>query len=88
MFCRHKEKIIRHGYQRDRCYRCDEALLLPALRMAGISDHHHLFRDLQRSLLSKQREDGAWEFRGKRSAWYTIEVLAALRCIHSGQTRG
>lgn len=83
VFCRHKEKIIRHGYQRDRCYRCDEALLLPSLHTVGVSHGHHLFRDLRRSLLAKQQEDGAWPFRGRPSAWYTIEAVAALQAVNA-----
>lgn len=81
VFCRHQEKIIRHGYQRDRCYRCDEALLLPSLHRLGLSHRHPLFRDLQESLVMKQRPDGTWPFRGHRSAWYTLEAAAALQVI-------
>ena len=84
VFCHHKEKIIRHGYQRDRCYRCDEALLLPSLHKVGVSHRHHLFRDLRRSLLDKQQDDGAWPFRGRRSAWYTIEAAATLQALATG----
>jgi len=85
VFSHHKEKIIRHGYQKDRCYRCDEALLLPFLHKAGVSHRHHLFRDLQKSLLDKQREDGGWPFGGRysvqRSGWYSIECVAALQTV-------
>jgi len=84
VFCNHKEKIIRHGYQKDRCYRFDEALLLPSLHEVGVSHRHHLFRDFRNSLLDKQQDDGSWHFRGKRSAWYTIEVVAALQALNSG----
>jgi hypothetical protein len=91
VFCDHKEKIVRHGYQMDRCYRCDEALLLPWLHKVGVSHRHYLFRDLRRSLLNKQREDGAWPFGGrrpvKRSAWYTIESVAALQAVHVSRPR-
>jgi hypothetical protein len=78
VFNRHRLKIVRHGYQADRYYRCDEALLLPALRAAGLSTRHHLLRDLRRSLIDKQQPDGSWPFRGKSSAWYTLEAIAAL----------
>jgi len=86
VFCHHKEKIIRHGYQADRCYRCDEALLLPALHEVGLSHRHHLFRDLRKALLDKQQDDGSWPFQSrrlpsKRSAWYTIEAVAALQTL-------
>jgi hypothetical protein len=81
VFIRHKRKIIRHGYQRDRYYRCDEALLLPALRAAGFSAHHHLLRDLRQSLIDKQQPDGSWPFRGKPSPWYTLEAIAALLAL-------
>jgi hypothetical protein len=83
VFNRHKQKIIRHGYQDDRCYRCDEALLLPALRAVGLPTSHHLLRDLRQSLVDKQQPDGSWLFGGKPSPWYTIEVLAALRDVDS-----
>jgi hypothetical protein len=76
---RHRRKIIRHGYQQDRYYRCDEALLLPALRAVGLSTRNRLVRTLKQSLIEKQQPDGSWLFRDKPSPWYTIEVLAALR---------
>jgi hypothetical protein len=83
VFRRHEEKIICHGYHMDRCYRCDAALLLPWLHRVGMSHRHHLFRGLRQSLIQKQGEDGAWPFGGrrpvKRSAWYTIECVAALQ---------
>jgi hypothetical protein len=83
VFCRHKDKIIRHGYHHDRCYRCDAALLLPWLHRVGMSPRHHLFRDLRQSIIASQREDGTWSFGGrqpvKRSAWYSIECVAALQ---------
>jgi len=83
VFRRHKDKIIRHGYQMDRCYRCDAALLLPSLHQLGMSHRDRLFRDLRKSLVEKQAEDGTWSFGGrrpsKRSAWYTIECVAALQ---------
>lgn len=78
LFSRHKKKIIRHGYQMDHYYRCDEALLLPGLHAIGLSDSHHLVRDLRKSLIDKQQPDGSWPFRGKSSPWYTIEVLVSL----------
>lgn len=78
VFSQHKQKIIRHGYQKDHYYRCDEALLLPALRAVGFSTRHDLVRDLRRSLIEKQQPDGSWFFRGKSSPWYTIEVIQAL----------
>ena len=76
---RHKRKIIRHGYQKDRYYRCDEALLLPALRAVGLSTRNHLVRTFTQSLVDKQQPDGSWAFRNKSSPWYTLEVLEALR---------
>ena len=79
---RHKKKIISHGYQRDNYYRCDEALLLPGLNAIGLSDSQHLVRDFRQSLINKQQPDGSWQFRGKSSPWYTIEVLAALGNKH------
>jgi hypothetical protein len=87
VFFRHKEKIIRHGYQKDRCYRCDEPLLLPSLHKVGVSHRHPLFRHLRASLLGKQRQDGGWPFGGKysvqRSGWYSIECIAALQAVDS-----
>lgn len=50
LFRRHKKNIIRHGYQKDHYYRCDEALLLPGLRSVGLSESHRLVRDLRQSL--------------------------------------
>jgi hypothetical protein len=78
LFRRHKKKIIHHGYQKDHYYRCDEALLLPGLNAVGLPDSHHLIRDLRHSLINKQHPDGSWQFIGKSSPWYTIEVLVAL----------
>lgn len=78
LFSRHKKKIVRHGYQKDHYYRCDEALLLPGLHAVGLSDSHHLVRDLHQSLINKQQPDGSWQFRGQSSPWYTIEALVTL----------
>jgi hypothetical protein len=81
VFSRHKQKIIRHGYQDDHYYRCDETLLLPSLYAIGFTKRHHLIRDFRRSLIEKQQPDGSWLFRRKPSPWYTIEVIQALRDI-------
>ncbi len=79
MFGRFKKEIMYHGYMHDRCYRCDESLVLPSLHGLGLSKRDPLFRDLLKSLVSKQQPGGSWLFRQKRSAWYTIEAVAALR---------
>ena len=81
VFRRHKIEVIRHGYMNDRCYRCDESLVLPSLCALGLSTRHRLFRDLMGSLMSKQQPDGSWLFRGKRSVWYTVEAVAALQAV-------
>ncbi len=78
---KHKEKIVKHGYQRDLCYRCDEALLLPSLHKLGMNMKEKLFADLYDSLVTKQTPNGYWCFRGKPSAWYTLEVTTALQSI-------
>jgi hypothetical protein len=79
MFGRFKKDIICHGYMHDRCYRCDESLILPSLHGLGMSKQHPLFKDLLKSLIDKQQSDGSWLFRGNRSAWYTTEVVKVLR---------
>lgn len=76
---KHKLKIQKHGYQRDICFRCDEAILLPALSTLGFSMNDKLLRDLFHSLVKKQKPDGSWCFRGKPSGWYTIESVAAIQ---------
>ncbi len=78
VFDRHKEKIIRHGYHRDHYYRCDEALLIPALVAAGFTTRNRLLSDFAKALAKKQQSNGAWAFRGKTSPWYTIECILAL----------
>jgi len=78
LFSRYKQKIMKHGYMDDRCFRCDEALVLPSLHRLGLSKRHPLLKDLWKSLVNKQQPDGSWLFRGKPSPWYTIEVLLAL----------
>lgn len=78
---KHKEKIIRHGYQRDLCFRCDEALLLPSLHRLGLNMKDSLFADLYDSLVNKQTPNGYWYFRHKPSAWYTLEATVALQSI-------
>ena len=83
MFGRFKKEVIRHGYMHDRCYRCDESLVLPSLHGLGMSKQHPLFTDLLESLIGKQQPDGSWLFRGNRSAWYTIEAIAVLQAIES-----
>ena len=81
IFVRHQEKIIRHGYHRDLCYRCDEPLLLQALSALGFTRADRLVNDLSSSLVSKQQPDGSWTFRGKPSAWYSIEAVVALQSV-------
>ncbi len=81
MLGRFKNEITRHGYMKDRCYRCDESILLPALLGLGLSERDPLFRDILKSLVDKQQPDGSWLFRGNRSAWYTIEAVAALQAV-------
>ncbi|MHC4713225.1 MAG: hypothetical protein ACYTAN_08145 [Planctomycetota bacterium] len=78
VFDHHKEKIIRHGYHRDHYYRCDEALLIPALVAAGFTPRSRLLGDFAKALAKKQQANGAWAFRGKTSPWYTIECILAL----------
>lgn len=78
LFSRYKLKIMRHGYKDDRCFRCDEALVLPSLHDLGLSKRHRLIKDIWKSLVNKQQPDGSWLFHGKSSPWYTIEVLVAL----------
>jgi len=83
VFTAHKDKIIRHGYHRDHCYRCDEPLLLPALFAIGLTHRHSLVSDLYASLVEKQQPNGSWLFKHKSSAphpspWYTIECVLAL----------
>ncbi len=65
LFSRHKDKIIRHGYHCDHYYRCDETLLIPALRAVGLTPRHALLADLCESLLEKQQPDGSWRFGGR-----------------------
>lgn len=78
LFSRYKKEIIKHGYMKDRCYRCDESLVLPLLIRMGLSKKHPLIKNLWTSLIKKQQPDGSWLFRGKSSPWYTIEVIIAL----------
>ena len=81
MFARFKTEIITHGYMKDRCFRCDESTLLPSLHGLGMSNQDSLFRHLLKSLKEKQQPDGSWLFRERRSAWYTIEVVAAMQAV-------
>ncbi len=83
IFKKHKNKIIRHGYKRDRFYRCDESLVLPALKLMGMTKKSDLIKDFTRSLIKKQEADGSWHFCEKPSAWYTLEVLKALNYIYA-----
>ena len=78
---KHKSKIVRHGYHRDLCYRCDETLLLPSLSRVGLTMNDSLFRDLHLSLVSKQQPDGSWAFAGRTLPWYTLEAVKALHAI-------
>ncbi len=78
IFKRHKEKIIRHGYQRDRYYRCDESLVLHALSSVGLPKEDRLMKYFIDSLLQKQSSSGFWYFKGKPSAWYTLEAINVL----------
>jgi hypothetical protein len=80
---KHKEKIARHGYQRDLACRCDAALLLPALRRVGLTLDDRLCGDLYWSLVRRQQPDGSWAFAGKTAAWYTLEVVKALQTVNS-----
>ena len=82
IFKKHKRKIIRHGYQKDNFYRCDEALLLPALYSVGLPQNHSLVKYFTNSLLKKQQPNGSWLFCGKPSPWYTIEVLIVLKNMY------
>ncbi len=79
MFNKFKKEIINHGYMQDRCYRCDESLLIPPLCGLGHSERNSLLSDLIESLIKKQQPDGSWLFRDKRSAWYTIEAVVSLQ---------
>jgi hypothetical protein len=81
LFSRYKKEIIKHGYMNDRCFRCDESLVVPSLISMGLSKQHPLIKDLWESLIKKQQSDGSWLFRGKSSPWYTIEVLVALNYV-------
>jgi hypothetical protein len=81
LFERHKQKIIRHGYLRDRFYRCDETLILQSLNFMGVSKDYKLKKYFIGYLLKKQQPDGSWHFKGKPSAWYTLEVLRVLKNI-------
>ena len=82
LFSRFKGGIVRHGYQGDTCYRCDEALVLPSLHALGLSSKNPLVSELRTSLAKKQHPSGYWLFRGKRSSWYTIEAALALHAVH------
>jgi len=96
VFAKHKDKIIRHGYHRDHYYRCDEALLIPALRATGLTLRHPLVGDLYESFVEKQQPEGFWQFKAggghHRSnpkaddAWYTIEAVVALGCATGTET--
>jgi hypothetical protein len=83
LFARFKGEIVRHGYQSDRCFRCDEALVLASLRGLGLSARNRLISALKSSLAKKQHPDGYWLFRGKRSSWYTIEATLALHAAEN-----
>ena len=81
MLRRFKKEIAHHGYMKDRCYRCDESLVLSSLYGLGLSKQDTLFGGLLESLIDKQQPDGSWLFRHKRSPWYTIEAVAALQAV-------
>ncbi len=81
LFSRYKNEIIKHGYKNDRCFRCDESLVLPILLDLGLPKQHSLVKSLRKSLIRKQQSGGSWLFRGKPSPWYTIEALAALNYV-------
>ncbi len=85
LFSRYKKEILRHGYKKDRCFRCDESIVLFSLVNIGITKKHHLIKDLRKSLINKQQLDGSWHFRGKKSPWYTLEVLKTLECVDAIQ---
>ena len=78
MFTTFKKEIMKHGYMTDRCYRCDESILIPYLYSLGLSNQDSFFRKLYNSLKNKQYPDGSWYFRGNRSSWYTIEAAYVL----------
>jgi len=80
---RHKEKIARHGYQRDFGCRCDETLLLPALMAVGLTSKHALVRYFYNALIHKQQSDGSWLFGNKASPWYSLEAVYALQAVES-----
>jgi len=81
LFSRYKKEIIKHGYMDDKCFRCDESLVLPSLLNLGLPKQHSLTKALWKSLIKKQQSDGSWLFRGRSSPWYTIEVLVALNNV-------
>jgi hypothetical protein len=83
LFFRYKKEITKHGYMTDRCFRCDESLVLPSLISMGLSKQHPLIKDLCKALVNKQQSDGSWLFRGKSSSWYTIDVLVTLNYVDS-----
>jgi len=74
-------QLPKGGYMKDRCFRCDESILLPSLHGLGMSNQDSFFRHLLKSLKEKQQPDGSWLFRERRSAWYTIEVVAAMQAV-------
>jgi hypothetical protein len=78
VFGHHKDRIVRHGYQRDHYYRCDEALLIPALCTVGLTRDHPLLADLYAALVVKQQPGGYWPYDGRPSPWYTLEAVWAL----------
>jgi hypothetical protein len=65
----------------DRCFRCDETLVLQSLISMGLSEQSPLIMDLSKALIKKQQANGSWLFRGESSPWYTIEVLLALNYV-------
>lgn len=81
MFKGFKKEIILHGYKKDRYYRCDESILIPPLIGLGTTMRDPFLRNLVAALIKKQQSDGSWHFRGKRSSWYTIDVVAALQSV-------
>jgi hypothetical protein len=83
LFRRYKNEIVKHGYMNDRCYRCDESIVLITLINMGLSKEDRLVMDFYKSLIRKQQSDGSWRFRDKPEPGYTLEVLMALEHVNN-----
>lgn len=83
LFKEYKKEILKHGYKNDRCYRCDESIVLLTLVNIGLSKENDLVTDFYKSLINKQLSDGSWRFGVKPEPWYTIEVLKVLTYVNN-----